>query len=144
MSCHTSHSFAEVRDPKWLASKLTVRAEVVEDGPTSPRARITLEQPAPGHAFPTGDLFRRLAVKVGAETRYLARHFEGRRELTRDDRVFDQPNIVELPITAGATSVAWSVTLERVAQIGSGSDPAHAEIESSVPLHSGTLNVEKN
>jgi hypothetical protein len=133
-SCHRGHGFSEVRDPTWLASQLRVHAEVVNHG----TVRITLEQTAPGHAFPTGDLFRRLAVRAGGETRYLARHFERRRELTSDDRVFDAPRVIELPIAAGAREVPWSVTLERVAE------PARAKIESTVPLHSGVLFVEKN
>ena len=140
-SCHASHAFSEVRDPAWLSSRLRVRAEIVRSATPSTTARITLEQTAPGHAFPTGDLFRRLAVRVGPETRYLARHFEGRRVLTRDDRVFDEPRVVELPIAAGASEVAWSVTLERVAAVGAGSEPARATIESAVLLHSGVLAV---
>lgn len=140
-SCHASHAFSEVRDPAWLSSRLRVRAEIVRSATPSTTARITLEQTAPGHAFPTGDLFRRLAVRVGPETSYLARHFEGRRVLTRDDRVFDEPRVVELPIAAGASEVAWSVTLERVAAVGAGSEPARATIESAVLLHSGVLAV---
>lgn len=142
-TCHRSHSFSEVRDPAWLASQLRVRAEVVRT-PSANVARITLEQTAPGHAFPTGDLFRRLAVRVGSETRYLARHFVGARELVRDDRVFDAPSVVTVSIPAGVNEVAWSVTLERVAGIGSGFEPERATIESVVGLHAGVLAVEKD
>lgn len=143
-SCHRAHAFDEVRDPAWLRQQLRVRAELVAAaGKRS--ARLTLEQAAPGHAFPTGDLFRRLAVRVGAETRYLARHFERRRELTGDDRVLDEPRVVEVPLLADQRlPVAWSVTLERVATIGTGADPAHAMIESEVLLHAGVLAEEKN
>lgn len=138
-SCHRTHAFREARDPAWLAARLRVTAQV-----SGANIRLILEQTAPGHAFPTGDLFRRLAVKVGDETRYLARHFEGRRELTRDDRVFDTAVTLDFERPRDAKAVAWSVTLERVAGIGTGSEPARATIESSVRLHEGVVVMEKN
>jgi hypothetical protein len=119
--------------------------------------RVTLVQPDPGHAFPTGDLFRRLEVGceirdaagkvVQREVRHLARHFEilpGRsgRILVRDNRVFDEPNVVEIelaPPERRPAVVAWWVSLQRVATVGTGANPADAKIESSVPLHSGVL-----
>src|SRR5262249_26970509 len=51
-----SHAFSQVRDPGWLRDHLAVTAE--RSGELE--IRITLSQPAPGHGFPTGDLFRRL------------------------------------------------------------------------------------
>jgi hypothetical protein len=145
-----SHAFADVRNTAWLAARLRVDAELSgEDA-----ARITLVQTTPGHAFPTGDLFRRLEVGwtekdahgavVGRAARHLARHFEmvaGRpgRQLVDDDRVFDEPRIVEMRLTPRSRSVEWWVKLQRVAQVGTGRDPTEATIESEVPLHSGVL-----
>ncbi len=150
-----SHAFAEVRDPAWLRANLEARAEPTQDGDL----RITLTQPNPGHDFPTGDLFRRLEVGVvveGAagdvlrrEVRYLARDFEivpGRpgRSLVRDDRVASEPTVVELPVTPPsgappAVRLSWWVTYQRVATVGTGSNPADAIVESRVELHSGSL-----
>jgi hypothetical protein len=149
-----SHAFAAVRDPGWLGSKLTARAER-----TQGEVRVTLAQTAPGHGFPTGDLFRRLAVgcelrgadgKVqGRDVRYLARHFEavpGRsgRRLVRDDRVFGEPVVVELACEPEApgprfAQLSWWVTYQRVATVGTGTDPADARVESEVRLHAGVL-----
>jgi hypothetical protein len=142
-----SHAFADVRDPTWLAEHLDVKAEIV-----SGRVRVTLAQRGGGPAFPTGDLFRRL--EVGAEVRgtrsvrHLARHFEivsGRpgRRLTLDDRVFDSPVEIDLDLTPKkGDDVAWWVSLQRVAEVGTGSDPLEATIESEVKLHSGVLRTE--
>jgi hypothetical protein len=147
--CHRSHAIAEVRDPEWLAAHLDVKAEIRGD-----RARLTLTQTAPGHAFPTGDLFRRLEVGVELhdaagnvvrrEVKHLARHWENGhgpagRVLVADDRVFDAPSEVDLGYVPVGVSVAWWVKIQRVAQVGSGVDPASATIESEVPLHSGVM-----
>jgi hypothetical protein len=145
-----SHSFAEVRDPEWLKAGLEVTAERVG----SHELRVTLVQPRPGHAFPTGDLFRRLAVGcevrgadggvVSRDVRYLARDFElvpGRpgRELMRDTRVFDAPVSIELSLGAQPGRISWWVRYERVTTVGTGASPADAKLESAVNLHSGIL-----
>lgn len=154
VSCHMpevrgrrSHAFSDVRDPAWLGAHLDVKAEIA-----SGRVRVTLAQRGGGHAFPTGDLFRRL--EVGAEiagrrdVRHLARHFEispgtpGRR-LMLDDRLFDAPVEIDLDLApAKGDEVAWWVTYQRVAEIGTGTDPRAATIESEVKLHSGVLKEE--
>ena len=150
-----SHTFDEVRDDGWLRANLSATAERTPDD----TLRVTLVQPAPGHDFPTGDLFRRLSVGyeiaddsgtiVRHEVRALARHFEfvpGElgRHLARDDRVESEPRIVEmdLPPPAEAPTAArlsWWVTYQRVATVGPGTNPADALVESEVPLHSGSL-----
>jgi hypothetical protein len=146
-----SHAFDAVRDPGWLREHLSATAERAgEDG-----VRVTLAQTDPAHGFPTGDLFRRLEVGCEARgadgsvierrVRHLARHFEkvpgyARRALVGDDRVFDAPVVVEaaFPGTRPA-AVRWWVKLQRVATVGTGTDPADAKIESEVELHSGVL-----
>jgi len=150
-----SHAFAEVRDPAWLRQNLRVTAERADDD----TLRVTLVQPAPGHEFPTGDLFRRLEVGcelkdergtvLRREVRHLARHFQilpGQpgRHLVRDDRVGSDPRVIEFdlasasPLPRGA-KVSWWVRHQRVATVGHGTDPAEAKIESEVLLHSGEL-----
>ena len=155
-----SHAFAAVRDPVWLRENLQATTELSADN----RFRVTLVQPDPGHGFPSGDLFRRLEIGCevrGAdgkieqrEVRHLARHFEqvpGRsgRILMRDDRVFAEPSVVEIalspaPLPRQSAVVSWWVSLQRVATVGSGIDPADAKVESSVPLHSGVIPLESS
>jgi hypothetical protein len=77
---HRSHAFASSRSVDGHRRALTISAERIATS-----IEITLGPGEVGHAFPTGDLFRRLAVTaeaVGADremlvsqTRYLARHF---------------------------------------------------------------------
>lgn len=152
---HRSHAFAETRDPAWLRSALEVRAAIGSVGSVV----LTLRQTRPGHAFPTGDLFRRL--EVGAElvdgsgralrrdVRHLARHFEVRvggrgRELVGDDRLRDEPVEVDLDVTCPGEGdpgarVRWWVTYQRVAEAFRGDRPEEALVESEVLLHEGTL-----
>jgi hypothetical protein len=147
-----SHGFEEVRTPAWLRAQLHVSARLEGED-----VEIRLSQSRPGHAFPTGDLFRRLQVgatwldgtgkPLGHETAYLARHFvlsgnSLHRRLTADDRV--KAGIARLVLerpdaAARARSLRWWVTLQRVATVGDGRDPDSAEIESEVLLHGGTL-----
>ena len=62
-SAHRSHVFAASRDPDMLRSAVKVSARIVTaDGESF--AELTLSPGATGHAFPTGDLFRRLAITV--------------------------------------------------------------------------------
>jgi len=152
-----------VRDPAFLRSSLLAAVEPLDQ----PGVRITLTQTLPGHAFPTGDLFRRLEVGValtdehgrilGRQVRHLARHLviaprTPGRKLIADDRVFAEPRILELVVTppeepasvptpapARALRLSWWVTYQRPATVGDGIDPRHAKIESSVVLQKGTL-----
>lgn len=151
------HWFKGVRDPAFLRASLAASAEPLD----VPGVRLTLTQALPGHAFPTGDLFRRLEVGVALhdtrgrvivqEVRHLARHLvtaprEAGRKLVADDRVFAEPRVIDLAVTPpgdgaaiGALSLSWWVTYQRPATVGDGIDPRHAKIESSVPLHRGTI-----
>ena len=145
-----SHAFGEVRDPGFLRAHL--RADGEREGSI---VRVTLAQSTPAHGFPTGDLFRRLEVgyemrrddgtRVAREARDLARHFvavpgESGRRLQRDDRVFDEPKTVEFELPRDLPTgahVRWWVTYQRVASVGTGTDPKDAIIESEVPLAEG-------
>lgn len=153
VSGRRSHAFTASRDPAWLRENIHVTASISDNI----AVRLTLHQPGAGHAFPTGDLFRRLEVGceirdaggsiIKRETRHLARHFDlipGRsgRLLTRDDRVYFEPKIIEMalpPAPPAPATIAWWVTLERIATVGTGEKPADAKIESSVPLYSGVI-----
>jgi hypothetical protein len=74
---HADHRFAASRDEAFVRSAVTVRATRL-----SPRAVEVVLAPAHvGHAFPTGDLFRRVRVSVGTTSRFLARHYASRQEI---------------------------------------------------------------
>ncbi|MFO0591839.1 MAG: hypothetical protein U0441_30105 [Polyangiaceae bacterium] len=158
VSGRRSHAFAEVRDPAWLRERLHASAARVDEG----TVRITLVQSDPGHAFPTGDLFRRLAVGcevrssrgevLARDVRYPRRHFDVTtgmfgRVLTADDRVFDAPVEIDLDVSAAAERIApgggakvrWWVIHQRVATAGAGPNPEDAKVESEVPLHRGEM-----
>lgn len=152
---HASHAFGEARSEGELRAALAVDSDRV--APT--RVRVVLRSLQVGHAFPTGDLYRRLRIEaevVGPDyavlahiERALARHFgdvsAARDHLERvalvDDRVLpDVPTVVELDLgaTAYGRPVTWRVRYERVLHL----DPKHEEdavVESSVLLASGTL-----
>jgi hypothetical protein len=143
-----SHAFTQVRDPAWLRARLSVEATRARDG----ELRITLTPKAPGHAFPTGDLFRRVEIvaerrtpdgRTARDARHLGRHFvlvpgQPRRTLTHDDRIFDGPVTVDLALPPGG-AITWWVRLQRPATVGVGDDPDEARIESEVELAKGTL-----
>lgn len=121
-----SHAFVASRSAEVVKSAVDVEVERLDD-----RVRVVLRPKVSGHAFPTGDLFRRVEISVevlgpdhlvlSRELRHLARHFElaagatGRR-LVRDDRVHHEPRVVELPAPASAGRViAYRVAYQRVA-----------------------------
>lgn len=132
---HRDHGFANAADPAALRAALTARA--TREGPAT--LRLVLSAGAVGHAFPTGDLFRRITVRaeavgpeqqsLGEASRHLMRHFKLERQkggavarvLARDDRLLasgegTRTAVLELdlgPAAAGAP-IAWSVTYERV------------------------------
>lgn len=146
---HRSHDFAASRDPAWLRGAIAVRAER-----ESARVRLVLSPRNVGHAFPTGDLFRRLEIRAWAEgaapsIRYLARHIEISagtlaRTVTRDDRLGthgDQPQTIELELgpAAARRAIRWRVTYQRVAHPGRARDESDAALDGEVVLAEGTL-----
>jgi hypothetical protein len=113
VSSHRSHAFASTRDPVALSRALSVVAS--RDGD---RLLLRLTPRGVGHAFPTGDLFRRLRVVAEArrgerlvrrEQRFLARHFEYRaqRGVSRRVEVSD-----DRPGTRSGDSGAVHVTFD--------------------------------
>jgi hypothetical protein len=128
---HRSHAFAASRDAALLRSAVRVTASRVGDG----TVEVRLAPNGVGHAFPTGDLFRRLEVRaeaVGAEAqviaedaRYLGRRFgkgvgtDGHpvKVLVADTRVSPSAEaVVKLSLGPGARGapIAWRVAYQRV------------------------------
>ncbi|MEO6953894.1 MAG: multiheme c-type cytochrome [Polyangia bacterium] len=56
---HRSHSFQVIEDPALLRAAVHIEAQQLDDG-----VRLTLAAAKIGHAFPTGDMFRRLEVRA--------------------------------------------------------------------------------
>jgi hypothetical protein len=154
-SRHKSHAFPASRAPALLRAALEISAARPDAG----TIEVRLAPAAVGHAFPTGDLFRRvevLAEAVGPEAqvvaedaRYLARRFgrgEGRdrrpiKVLLSDDRVTASGTaVVRLalgPLAAGSP-VRWRVAYQRVEHpIEGGTD--RAVVEGEVVLAEGLL-----
>jgi hypothetical protein len=59
---HRSHAFAVVSNPEMIRRAVRVRAEASADGVV-----VTLTPDRVGHAFPTGDMFRRVEVRAWRE-----------------------------------------------------------------------------
>jgi hypothetical protein len=131
-SCHMprtpegrrAHGFAASRDPAMLRAAL--RAKATRRGNA---VIVELAPSAVGHAFPTGDLFRRLSVELGHEddgawveldVRLLGRRIESRghvRVQVADDRVGVSPEPARVRLEApgfAARTLGWRVVYERV------------------------------
>lgn len=118
---HRSHAFASTRDT--AAHRRAVAVEVSRgaegDGDT---LRIALTLRDVGHAYPTGDLFRRVRVHaevvgddqqiLAARTEYLMRHFGlGRGVDGRTLRVEAEPGDTRLTSTSAASARVFSLPL---------------------------------
>ena len=124
--------------------------------------RLSLTTHRVGHAFPTGDLFRRLRLSAEAfdeqgvvrrEQRYLARHFRLRRQsdgrwlraLSSDDRpggASDEDGAVVVEFALGAWAeqhqIRWRVAYERVDHLDGDSEDA-ATVADAVEIAGGVL-----
>lgn len=152
-SGHLSHAFPGGNDTRLVRSALLVAARRTPSG-----ARIRLTPRRTGHAFPTGDLFRRLEVAaeavgadwnvVAAERRYLARHWQRQpspfgvvlRKAVKDDRPLADAVEVELELgpAAADVSVTWRVAYQRV-EHPRGDDEHDSAVASEIEIGSGTL-----
>ncbi len=150
------HGVGRSRDVGAIRGALAVRA--TRSGPGE--VQLELEPLGVGHAFPTGDLFRRLAITVeawspegelrDAEVRYLARHFPPERRLdgslnpeatrpTPDDRPRGRTQIrLELPLARAGDRLIWAVDYERVDSRHS-RRPEESTLASAVRLADGEL-----
>lgn len=149
---HRSHAFAASRDPAMLRAAIDVQA-VREPGG---RVSLRLTPGRIGHAFPTGDLFRRLWVDVQAQdedgdevaydARALTRHFAGPGgPITHDDRpgaTALRDGIVDVAFELGDAAdehpIAWRVVHQRVALPHDGDD---AEIFGEIVVTEGRLDA---
>lgn len=153
-SCHlkgADHSFSSTRDPQAWRDALGVEVRREAEAVV-----FVLTPRGIGHAFPTGDLFRRVALHVeqreGQEvlreqTRYLARHFEPQRLPSgringayvwpvHDDRPHGLTE-VRMPVD-GRGEVSWSVVYERV-DARDDAEPETSTIASEILLDHGQL-----
>lgn len=145
------HGMAVSRDPDLLRRSLSAAVTRVD----ADTLRFELSPIGVGHRFPTGDLFRRLELRVEArdasgavveiERRYLARHFaqevdgHGYIGEARDDRLAG-PTRIELGLERGseASELYWRVSYQRV----DSRDHAHPErskLAGEVVLAQGVL-----
>ncbi len=120
---------------------------------------MTLESHDVGHAYPTGDLFRRVRVSakavaeelfvVGTDERFLQRSFgDGLgvghvvlREQVADTRLHPgEATIVDLELGSRAefAPIEWEVVLERVQHVRDGQNE-RAEIADSIELAAGSV-----
>jgi hypothetical protein len=157
LTTHPRHDFASTRDPSAMRRALDVTAR--RDGDD---LLLDLRTRDVGHAFPTGDLFRRLAVHaalVGPDgrelvhrSRYLARHFVPRHHpdgrirhaSTRplvDDRLQGAASLrldlrPDLPVEGA--ELVWWIDLERV-DARDPDRPEQSTIADTVRLADGRL-----
>lgn len=154
---HRSHRFSATRDEPWMRSVISVQAA----RPTPDRIELTLDlrEDLVGHAFPTGDLMRRLSVQVEPQRpgrprpqqQFLTRHWTTARignkgpavrTESHDDRlgVGEDPRVLTFQLDpADATlPIRWRVDYERVESFIGPSD-ASAIVVGGIPLANGTL-----
>jgi Cytochrome c554 and c-prime len=150
---HKSHRFAGGHDEQLVKGALRVSA----DRTTGTAVTFTLVTEGAGHAFPTGDLFRRLEVSaevtgsdqqvIGSARRYLARHFKTERKMSThlrsvssDDRPTGVPISVTLELGAVAVGagIDWRVTYQRVEHPRSESEH-DSVVEAEIEIASGVL-----
>ncbi len=150
-----SHRFTASRDEALV--RAAVHVEARREGPA--RVEVRLTSRVAGHAFPTGDLFRRVEILVEAvgpgealaasALRYLARHFPLERVTPQgprarafgpDDRLRHEPVTIVLDLGERATGLPlrWRVAYQRVAHPRS-ADDATSAIDGEVVLASGEL-----
>lgn len=156
---HRTHRFLGGHDAQLLRSALQVRATRA-----GREIQIALTPILTGHAFPTGDMLRRLAVTVTAvppdgrpavaQVRYLGRHFgvasqrAGQRVLVthRDDRVREPTTLAfTLAESAAEMPVTYRVSYQRVLFPGPGRldgsslQPDSATLDGEIELARGEL-----
>jgi hypothetical protein len=152
---HRSHRFEASRSPAMISAAAAARAE--RTGPSS--IRVTLTAGEVGHAFPTGDLFRRLRVVaeatgddfalVGHAARPLGRRFAERkvglasvRTQIGDDRVVpgapERAVDLDLGSDAAGLPIRWRVLYERVEHPVS-RDGSEALVEGAISVAEGLL-----
>lgn len=153
---HRDHRFAASRDEALVRSAIVVEQRPFEGG----TLELRLRPGAAGHAFPTGDMLRRLALTVfvtdakGAlvarEERFFTRHFTmtrapnkpPRKVLSRDDRVGAAPGDIAYRYVVRTAPpgghLHYTLRYERVSD-PNGAEDGGALVEGSIPLAEATL-----
>ena len=153
---HRGHTFAASRDEAFVRSAVIIEERPIEDNAFT----LVLRPGDVGHAFPTGDMLRRLALTVDVvdsqghviqrREQYLARHFAlsrlpgspKRRILRRDDRVGATPGplVLRHPLVSppGGGTVHYVLRYERVAN-PQGDREGRPEVEGAIVLADRTL-----
>jgi len=152
---HVDHGFAITRRPDRLRAALHVESERV--GPST--LQLRLEPVDVGHAFPTGDLNRRLVIEAAAvdadgtsiatARRELARHHPpppvGATHMLRaatttpDDRLVGPTTIeLALPDARASDRIEWRVVYERVDHRDP-FDPAASTLFAAIELAAGSV-----
>lgn len=138
-SCHMpkgQHRFAVSREPAMLSAALEVNAARTADGVT-----FLLTPRDVGHAFPTGDLFRRLVLRTktarGTVETPFGRTFraEGAVRFEVSDVRLRRPTEVRLPLHGAVT---WEVVYQRITGVGQ-TPPFAVELEAEIVLAHGSL-----
>ena len=154
---HRSHAFAASRDEAMVRSAIVVDESPLRDGVFT----LTLRPGKVGHAFPTGDMLRRLALRIEAvdETGRPVRrdeHFFGRRfgyrimanvaprrVLAADQRVGVAASPITVRYDASALSpgarIHYTLRYERVGDPTG--DDGRAVIDGSVLLAGSTISI---
>jgi len=156
---HRSHAFPGGHDAEFVRGALRVRAE----RRAANRIGFVLQTERVGHAFPTGDLFRRLELSaevvgqdyqvVASARRYLSRHWTEKsqlmrvvRQVKRDDRATHVPLEIELELplagheaaTLSALPLAFRVAYQRVEHPRSEVEE-DSVLDGEIEIASGTL-----
>ncbi len=145
------HRFWTARDPELLRRSLAVDTARMHGG----AVELALRAVDVGHAFPTGDLFRRIVVRVwtqdarGAVTSdgetILGRRFDHQRAgmggslEVQDDRIFGA-RTVRVPVPAEAVRASVRIRYERVAV----DTPQTTSVFESTPLFERDLTLSPN
>lgn len=145
------HRFWTARDPDLLRRSLAVDRARMQGG----AVELALRTVDVGHAFPTGDLFRRIVVRVWTEDArgtitsddetILGRRFDHRHTgmggslEVRDDRIFGT-RTVRVPVPPEAVRAAVRIRYERVAV----DTPQMTSVFDSTPLFERDLTLQPN
>ncbi|AKU94411.1 hypothetical protein AKJ09_01075 [Labilithrix luteola] len=141
-----SHRFTASRDATMLAAALHVKASREANGHLS----FELSSLGVGHAFPTGDLFRRLVLRLKTARGVREQSFERSFRATRDpangktsrfeatDTRLAPSRRFELDVAAPEGGCSWELVYQRVTGVGQ-TPPFTADVEAETVLARGTL-----